>query len=171
VRSLARPSWRRILIGAILVTGAVVLVRAWEYSGQPQGGDGWQLLARQRGIGDQNAAHLIDDQPGLNAAWKALLLRTDQPSVDFGRSVVAWLTPVGTIACPSRLDEIRFDPARRVVDGSFSLGLTMGCRSPAVSDAFLVAIDRDRLPEAPYQLRILGPDPGGVANGQVVVER
>ena len=169
MRSLARPSGRRILISAILVVVAVVLVRAWEYSGQPQKGDGWQLLARQRAIGDRNAALLIEDQAGLDAAWKALLLRTDPPRVDFGRSVVAWLTPVGTIACPSRLDEIRFDRALRLVDGSFSLGLTMGCRSPAVSDAFLVAIDRDRLPAAPYQLRILGPDPGGVANGEVVV--
>jgi hypothetical protein len=171
MRSLARPSGRRILIGAILVVVAVLLVRAWEYSRQPPTGDGWQVLARQRGIGDRNAAHLIHDQAGLDAAWKALLLRSDPPRVDFTRSVVAWLTPVGTIACPSRLDEIRFDSAQRLVDGSFSLGLTMGCRSPAVSDAFLVAIDRDRLPEAPYQIRILGPDPGGVANGQVVVER
>jgi hypothetical protein len=171
MRSLARPSGRRILIGAILVIVAVGLVRAWEYSGQPPTGDGWQLLARQRGIGDRNAAHLIADQAGLDVAWKSLLLRSDPPRVDFARSVVAWLTPVGTIACPSRLDEIRFDPAQGLVDGSFSLGLTMGCRSPAVSDAFLVAIDRDRLPGAPYQIRILGPDPGGVANGQIVVER
>jgi hypothetical protein len=170
VRSLALPS-RRILIGAILVVAVVVLARAWEDSGQPPTGDGWQLIARQRAIGDRNTAHLIDDQAGLDAAWKALLLRSDPPRVDFARSVVAWLTPVGTIACPSRLDEIRFDPAQRLVDGSFSLGLTMGCRSPAVSDAFLVAIDRDRLPAAPYRIRILGPDPGGVAKGDVVVQR
>jgi hypothetical protein len=171
VHSLARPSGRRILIGAILIVVAAVLVRAWEYSRQPATGDGWQLLARQRAIGDRNAAHVIDDQAGLDAAWKALLLRSDPPRVDFTRSVVVWLTPVGTIACPSRLDEIRFDPAQQLVDGWFSLGLTMGCRSPSVNDAFLVAIDRDRLPEVPYQIRILGPDPDGVANGEIVVER
>ena len=43
--------------------------------------------------------------------------------------------------------------------------------SPAVGDSFLVAIDRDRLPPAPYQVRILGPEPPGVANGQLDVER
>ncbi len=53
---------RRILIGASLVVVAIVLTRAWQDSGQPSTGDGWQLLARQRGIGDRNAAHLIDDQ-------------------------------------------------------------------------------------------------------------
>ena len=37
-------------------------------------------------------------------------------------------------------------------------GLTLGCTSPPVGDSFLVAIDRDRLPTAPYQVRILGPD-------------
>ena len=33
-----------------------------------------------------------------------------------------------------------------------------------------VSIDRDRLPAAPYQVRIIGPDPPGVANGQLDVE-
>ena len=115
--------------------------------------------------------HLIGDQAGLDAAWTALRLVTDPPMIDFGRSVVAWLTPLGTISCPSRLDEIRFDPMANLVDGAFSLGLSMGCQSPAVGDSFLVAIDRDRLPAPPYQVRILGPDPPGKANGQVDVSR
>ena len=82
---------------------------------------------------------------------------------------MAWLTPVGTIACTTRLDDIRFDRERRLVDGAFSLGLTMGCESPPVGDSFLVALDRDRLPDAPYEIRILGPDPTGVENGHLEV--
>ncbi len=169
MRGLVRPSWRRILIGAILAVLAVGLVGAWNYSRQLPDGDGWQLLARQRGVGDRNEPRLITDQAGLDAAWNALLIHSDPPTVDFDRSVVAWLTPLGTVACPSRLDEIRFDAAQRVVDGSFSLGLTMNCRSPSVGDSFLVAIDRNRLPPTPYQVRILGPDPPGVPNGQLDV--
>jgi hypothetical protein len=96
-----------------------------------------------------------------------LLVRSDPPIVDFDRSVVAWLTPLGTIACSTRLDRIRFDPDRHVVDGQFSFGLTVGCPSPPVSDSFLVAIDRVRLPSPPYQIRILGPDPGDAVNGQL----
>ena len=121
-------------------------------------------------MGERNQVQLIGDQAGLDAAWTALRLTTDPPQVDFGRSVVAWLTPLGTISCPSRLDEIRFAAQERLVDGAFSLGLTMGCASPAVGDSFIVAIDRNRLPPPPYQVRLLGPDPPGTANGQLDVD-
>ena len=154
----------------LVVVVAVALLRAWDHSRQPPSGDGWQILGRQRGVGDRNEVHLISDQAGLDAAWTVLRLTTDPPTVDFGRSVVAWLTPLGTISCPSRLDEIRFDAGEHRVDGAFSLGLSLGCTSPAVGDSFLVAIDRDRLPPAPYQVRIIGPEPPGVANGQLDVE-
>jgi hypothetical protein len=149
---------------------AIALVRAWDYSRQLPSGDGWQLLGRQRGVGDRNQVRLIGDQAGLDAAWGVLLLHSDPPKVDFARSVVAWLTPLGTISCPSRLDEIRFDPEGRQVDGAFSLGLSMGCESPSVGDSFLVAIDRNRLPQSPYQVRILGPEPPGMANGKLDVD-
>jgi hypothetical protein len=162
-----RPVWRWIVIVGTLIVLAVGLVRAWDDSRQPSNGDGWQLLARQRALGDRNTVGLIADQAAFEAAWKALLLRTDPPTVDFDRSVVASLTPLGTIACPTRLDRIRFDPDRHLVDGEFSLGFSFGCRSPSVSDTFLVAIDRDKLPSAPYQVRILGPDPGDTVNGQL----
>ena len=165
----ARPrlSLRLILIAGALAILGVGLVRAWDDSRQVSSGDGWQLLARQRAVGERGRIDVIDDQAAFDAAWKGLLLRTDPPTVDFQRSVVAWLTPLGTIACPTRLDRIRFDPDRHLVDGQFSLGLTFGCRSPSVSDTFLVALDRDRLPSVPYQLRILGPDPGDAVNGQL----
>jgi hypothetical protein len=161
-------SW--IVIAAIVVVVAFALVRAWDHSRQLPSGDGWQILGRQRGVGDRNRVHLIADQVGLDAAWTALRLQASPPSIDFGRSVVAWLTPLGTISCPSRLDEIRFDSQGHLVDAAFSLGLSMGCQSPSVGDSFLVAIDRDRLPPPPYQVRILGPDPPGIANGQLDVD-
>jgi hypothetical protein len=169
VHGLVRRSWRRLLIGTTLVVLAVAFARGWDYSRQVSSGDGWQLLAQQRGVGDRNGVSQITDQAGLDAAWVALRIRSDPVRVDFGRSVVVWLTPLGTIACPTRLDEIRFDPAAHLVDGAFSLGLTIGCRSPSVGDSFLVAIDRDRLPAMPYQVRIIGPDPPGSANGYLEV--
>lgn len=172
MHTLDRSSWPRIVIAAVVVAVlAVGLVRAWDQSRQLPTGDGWQLLGRQRGVGDRNQVRLIGDQAGLDAAWTVLRLTTDPPTVDFGRSVVAWLTPLGTLSCPSRLDEVRFDPQERLVDGAFSLGLSMGCASPSVGDSFLVAIDRTRLPQPPYQLRILGPDPPDTANGQLHVDR
>ena len=159
------PRW---IVGAVIVAVlAVGLVRAWDDSRQVSSGDGWQLLAHQRAVGDRNGVDLIGDQAAFELAWKRLLLRADPPQVDFDRSVVAVLTPLGTIACPTRLDRVRFDPDGRRVDGQFSRGLTLGCGSPPVSDTFLVALDRDRLPPAPFQVRILGPDPGDAVNGQL----
>lgn len=153
----------------VLVVIAFGLVRAWDASRQVPSGDGWRILAHQRATGDRNEVKLITDQAGLDAASQEMLLRTEPQQVDFGRSIVAWLTPVGTIACTTRLDDIRFDRDARLVDATFSLGLTMGCGSPPVGDSFLVAIDRDRLPDAPYQIRILGPDPRDLANGGLEV--
>ena len=164
-----RRPWRRIAVAGLLVVVAIGFVRAWDASRQLPSGDGWRILAHQRATGDRNQVRLITDQAGLDAAWRELLIRSDPLEVDFRRSIVAWLTPVGTIACTTRLDDVRFDRDRRLVDGTFSLGLTMGCGSPPVGDSFLVALDRDRLPEAPYQVRILGPDPTGVTNGTLEV--
>jgi len=164
-----RRPWRRIAIAGILIVVAIGFVRAWDASRQVPSGDGWRILAHQRATGDRNQVKLITDQAGLDAAWREMLIRSEPLQVDFARSIVAWLTPVGTIACTTRLDDIRFDREERLVAGSFSLGLTLGCGSPPVGDSFLVALDRDRLPDAPYQIRILGPDPTGVTNGTLDV--
>ena len=162
-------SWRRIVGVSLVVVVGFGLLRAWDASRQLPSGDGWRILAQQRSTGDRNQVSVITDQAGLDAAWTDMRLTTDPTSVDFERSIVAWLTPVGTIACTTRLDDIRFDRGQRLVDGVFSLGLTLGCQSPPVADSFLVAIDRDRLPDAPYRIRILGPDPTGIANGELEV--
>jgi hypothetical protein len=164
-----RRPWRRIAVIAILIVVVIGFGRAWDASRQVPSGDGWRILAHQRATGDRNQVKLITDQAGLDAAWREMLIRSDPLQVDFERSIVAWLTPVGTIACTTRLDDVRFDRDQRLVDGAFSLGLTSGCESPPVGDSFLVALDRDRLPDAPYQVRILGPDPTDVTNGTLDV--
>jgi hypothetical protein len=169
VSRAGRRPWRPLLVAAIVVVVAVGLVRAWDASRQLPSGDGWRLIAHQRATGERNHVQLITDQAGLDAAADTMLLRSDPEPVDFDGSVVVWLTPVGTISCTTRLDEVRFDIERRVVDVAFSLGLTMGCASPPVGDSFLVAIDRDRLPDGPYEIRILGPEPRDALNGGLPV--
>ena len=164
-----RRQWRRLVIAGVIALVAVGFVRAWDASRQPSTGDGWRIIAHQRATGDRNAVRLISDQAGLDAAWNEMRIPSDPVTVDFARSVVAWLTPVGTIACTTRLDDVRVDRERGLVDGAFSLGLTSGCGSPPVGDSFLVAIDRDRLPAPPYRIRILGPDPRDVENGRLEV--
>jgi hypothetical protein len=170
VSGAGRRSWRRIVVAGVLLVVAVGLVRAWDASRQLPSGDGWRLIAHQRATGERNRVQLITDQAGLDAAADTMLLRSDPEPVDFERSAVAWLTPVGTISCTTRLDEVAFDLERKVVDVTFSLGLTMGCASPPVGDSFLVAIDRERLPDRPYRIRILGPEPRDAAKGALEVD-
>jgi len=153
----------------MVVVVGVGIVAAWDASRQLPSGDGWRLIAHQRATGERNQVRLITDQAGLDGAADTMLLRSAPEAVDFERSVVLWLTPVGTISCTTRLDAVLFDRKARIVDVAFSLGLTMGCGSPPVGDSILVAIDRDRLPDRPYRIRILGPEPRDAAKGALDV--
>lgn len=96
-------------------------------------------------------------------------MRGDPSPVDFGRSTVFWLTSIGTIGCPSRLDDIRIDPVEALIDVRFSRGFTLGCDDGVVPDSFLVSVDRDRLPTIPYRLRLSGATPPGIAGAEVEV--
>ena len=159
----------RCVVVAVLAVG---LVRAWDHSRQLPTGDGWQLLGRQRGVGDRNQVRLIGDQAGLDAAWTVLRLTTG-PTDGRLRTIGRGLAHAARYALlpesPGR-DPVRSRP-ERLVDGAFSLGLSMGCRQP-LGRRLVPRRDRpDRLPPPPYQVRILGPDPPDTANGQLHVDR
>jgi hypothetical protein len=53
--------------------------------------------------------------------------------------------------------------------GSVSLAVTAGCDERDVPDSFLVAIDRDRLPAAPYTVQLGDPPPPGAPAAVLVV--
>jgi hypothetical protein len=63
------PGRRTLAAGAVAVL-VVGLVRAWDDSRQVSSGDGWQLLVRQRAVGERGRVTLIGDQAALEAAWK-----------------------------------------------------------------------------------------------------
>lgn len=142
--------FRGTLIGLV----ALGLILGWDASRQPTVGHDWQLLGRQRAIGQPNTITMVTDQAQLTSAWNALHLSDDPSPVDFDRSIVFWLTSVGTIGCPSRLDDVRIDLVTALVDATFSRGFTLGCDDGIVPDSFLVRLDRDRLPTAPYRVRL-----------------
>lgn len=148
--------FRAIVIGLV----ALGLILGWDASRQPTAGHDWQLLGRQRSIGQPNSIAVVTDQVQLAAAWKALHLSDDPSRVDFDRSIVFWLTSIGTIGCPSRLDDLRIDPGAALVDATFSRGFTLGCDDGIVPDSFLVRVERERLPTAPYRVRLSNAIPG-----------
>jgi hypothetical protein len=139
---------RALLLGVI----ALVVLFGFDGSRQPTSGNGWRLLATQRASGSPGSVLPIADEPALQAAWKALYLHGDAPAVDFSNVAVYWLTSVGSIACPSRLNGIHVDDAAAMVTASFSLAVTAGCDSNRVPDSFLLAIDRAVLPAGRYEV-------------------
>jgi len=151
-----RPTRRRLVLAVIGAVCLVVFLRAWDLSSQPGSGDGWRLLARQRAVAGSEPTLRLADAGALADAWQKLRLH-GEPQVDFASEAVFWLTASGTIGCPSRLDDVTFDPADRALVGRFSLGLTSGCDHAKVPDSFLVAIPRARLPAEPFTVRLIGP--------------
>jgi hypothetical protein len=159
------------ILAAIIVGGlAIAFALAWDASRQPSSGRDWRLVAQQRGSGDPGQVQVLDDEADVAAAWKALNLVGPPAIVDFDRSLALWLTGVGTIGCPSRLDDISIDAAGGDVVATFSRGFTLGCDDGVVPDSFLVAVDRDRLPPGPFRVRLVGPHPPEVTPGFVEVD-
>ena len=156
---MQRPSVTRVIGVVAIAVVVATFAWAWDLSSQPGAGDGWRLLARQRGIAGAGAAVPVLDQAGLDDAWDRLRLLGDPPppAIDFGRFAVYWLTSRGSIGCPARLDGLRFETSRGVVAVTYSRGLTAGCDAKVVPDSFLVAIDRSRLSGRPYTFEFAGP--------------
>ena len=142
-----------IIIGVVAVVG---FIQAWDLSSQPTSGDGWELLARQRAVPGPAASTPLLDAATVADAWHTLRIG-GEPEVDLTTQAVFWLSTNGTIGCPARLDGVDIDTPDRAVVGRFSLGLTSGCDDKVVPDSFLVAIERDRLPPAPFAVRVIGP--------------
>jgi hypothetical protein len=155
-REVQRISRRRVVIAVIGVIFVLGFIRVWDLSSQPTSGDGWRLLARQRAVPGPTSATPLADAAALADAWHTLRIQGD-PVVDFTTQAVFWLSTSGTIGCPARLDGVDVDAPDRTIVGRFSLGLTAGCDHKVVPDSFLVAIDRDRLPPAPFAVRVIGP--------------
>ena len=167
---MQRPSRRR-RIALSLLLGALVLgvLYLWDGSRQPVSGNGWRILLAQRALGTLNSVAVINDQAELDAAWDTLRALGAAPRLDFDRQLVVQLVDSGAISCRSRLDGIAVDRERRVVSGVFSRGLVVGCDDSVVADSFLVAIDRARLPAAPWTLQLRDPLPPDAPEAQVEV--
>jgi hypothetical protein len=169
----ARPTTtgRRRRITLALLLGVVVLAAlyAWDDSRQPVSGSNWVLLGSIRVIGSPRSVQVIRDQADLAKVWDEFRIAGDSTRVDLARSTVIWFADFGAQGCPSRLDGIAIDPARRLVTAHFSRGFTLGCDNRSVPDSFLVQIDRSLLPPAPYTIVLQDPlDPGATPPSAIV---
>jgi hypothetical protein len=122
---------------------------------QPQGGDGWRLLYEQDETGDSYRAGIAWDQPSL------VTLLGDIPGfadvdldVDFENEVVIWFGAVHGSSCPNiRLDDVVVagDSIHAVIVNTDN---ALACTDDAIPHAYVVGLERDRLPAPPFYLAL-----------------
>jgi hypothetical protein len=138
---------------------------------QQPGGDGWRLLVDELG-GDTYRTGIAADEEGYERLWEEIGLTIPRPVVDFDTEVAIWFGAVFSSSCPDiRLDGVAVDEDARLVHAQIvDVDRAEACTDDANPRAFVVAVERARLPEAPFaiQLRREDPYPGTPAERTVV---
>lgn len=122
-------------------------------------GDGWRLLlAGEAGGGEAYTVRAATDEAGWDEMWTAIGLGAERPRVALEREVaVSFAHGIGS-SCPElRLDGVEIHGGMVFSRTSDPLA-PRGCTADLVGAAvFVVAIDRDALPEGGFTLQ-LGPE-------------
>jgi hypothetical protein len=138
---------------------------------QPQSGEGWHLLG-DRKVGPPYRTGIATDEATWSELWNAAGMDGIPPSVDFQRDVAIWFGAVYGISCPDiRLDDVVVDAERQIVHALIVLpDPPPACTDDARGHAYLVALERARLPGPPLtiQLDADGPPPGAPEERTVV---
>jgi hypothetical protein len=140
----------------------------------PQGpaGDGWRLLA-DRLEGDVYRTGIAWDDASLAELWRDIPLEVELPTVDFASEVVIWFGAVYGSSCPDlRLDAVTFDDPRKLIYADIvNLDALNACTSDARPHAYVVAVDRSRLPGPPFGIQLGESDPpSGAPEERTIVD-
>jgi hypothetical protein len=126
---------------------------------QPESGEGWRLLGTDR-TGDSYRTGVATTDDQYAALWRQAGLGGAPPDVDFDDEVVIWFGAVYGSGCEIRMDGVVFDLERGIVHGDFVIpGVHQGCNSDANPEAYVVAVERSALPEAPFDIQLGADDP------------
>lgn len=139
---------------------------------QPTSGDGWRLLAKER-AGEPFRTGIAADQQTYEALWDRIGLTSAPPPVDFNDEVVIWLGAVYGSSCPDiRLDDLVSDVDRKLVHGTIVQPSTyVFCTADANPQAFVLALERAKLPPPPFVIQLSAADPpGGAPEERTIVE-
>jgi hypothetical protein len=139
---------------------------------QAAAGDGWRLLADEQ-AGDVYRTGIAWDEPSLATLWREIPLPGDPPAVDFASEVVIWFGAVYGSSCPNlRLDAVIFDHPRTLVYADIvNVDVVNACTADANPRAYVVAVDRSRLPAPPFGIQLGESDPpAGVPEERTIVD-
>jgi hypothetical protein len=140
---------------------------------QPAAGDGWRLLADAKHVGQPYRTGLAFDEGSYAELWRQVGLAGDPPAVDFESEVVIWFGAVFGSSCPDiRLDDVAVDHERALVHAQVTdLNEPGPCTADANAHAYVVALERSKLPPGPFAIQ-LGADepPPGAPEERTVVD-
>lgn len=139
---------------------------------QPVAGDGWRLLADEPHVGQAYRTGIAWDDASYEALWREVRLPDERPPVEFQSEVVIWFGAVFGISCPNiRLDDVVVDDERNLIYADIVLLDVGGCTADANPHAYVVALERSRLPAAPFAIQLdeQGP-PLGAPEERTVVD-
>jgi hypothetical protein len=126
---------------------------------QPTEGDGWRLLADEL-TGEAYRTGIASTEEQYAALWEESGVTADRPEVDLETEVVIWFGAVYGSSCPIRMDDVIVDEEASLVHGDFVIpGNPQACTDDANPRAFVVALDRERLPVGGFRLQLDADDP------------
>lgn len=139
---------------------------------QQPAGDGWRLLATEP-TGQPYRTGIAWDDASLVDLWAEAGLTADAPVVDFQTEVVIWFGAVFGSSCPDlRLDDVVHDDRRRIVHAEIvHVDPPQFCTADANPRAYLVAVERSRLPAPTFAIQLRAEDPpAGAPEERTLVE-
>jgi hypothetical protein len=139
---------------------------------QQPSGDGWRLLADQDEVGGAYRTGIATDAGSLTAMWNAIGLAATMPDVDFQAEVVIWFGAVHGSSCPRlRLDDVVVDVERSLLFSKITALDVGGCTADAIGHAYLVAVQRSKLPHGPFTIQLQSEEPpAGAMEEKTVVD-
>lgn len=129
---------------------------------QPTEGDGWRLILDEKGVGLSFMTGIAWDSESLNTLLQDIEGLPDvDVDVDFENEVAIWFGAVYSGSCPNiRLDNVVVDEDT-IYPEIVNTDNALACTDDANPHTYLVALERERLPETPFYIQIfpdLGPD-------------
>ncbi|MDQ3468607.1 MAG: hypothetical protein M3487_02355 [Actinomycetota bacterium] len=128
---------------------------------QPTEGDGWRLLGDEL-VGQAHRTGIATHEEQYIELWRAIGMEGARPAVDFETEVAIWFGAVYGSSCPIRLDDVVFelDVQRPLLSAVIVVpGGTGACTADANPHAYVVAVERDRLPPGSFAIQLGSDDP------------
>jgi hypothetical protein len=139
---------------------------------QQAAGEGWRLLADQDQVGGPYKTGIAADAQSFTALWASIGLAGTVPEVDFQTEVAVWFGAVHGSSCPRlRLDDVIADTDRALLYPritAFNAGI---CTADAIGHAYVVAVERAKLPAGPFTIQLQSDEPpAGAVDEKTIVD-